>query len=68
LIGVGGVDGPEAAIAKLDAGATLVQVYSALVFDGPELIVRIKYGLLARFKTTAPQGEADANARRTNRG
>jgi dihydroorotate dehydrogenase len=48
LIGVGGVDGPEAALAKLAAGATLVQLYSALVFDGPELIARIKRGLLAR--------------------
>jgi dihydroorotate dehydrogenase len=48
LIGVGGVDGPEAAVAKLEAGATLVQLYSALVFDGPELIARIKRGLLAR--------------------
>jgi dihydroorotate dehydrogenase len=48
LIGVGGIDGPDAAVAKLDAGATLVQLYSALVFDGPELIARIKRGLLAR--------------------
>jgi dihydroorotate dehydrogenase len=48
LVGVGGVDGPGAAIAKLEAGATLVQLYSALVFDGPELIARIKRGLLAR--------------------
>jgi dihydroorotate dehydrogenase len=49
LIGVGGVDGPEATLAKLEAGASLVQLYSALVFDGPELIARIKRGLLARF-------------------
>jgi dihydroorotate dehydrogenase len=48
LIGVGGIDGPQAALAKLDAGATLVQLYSALVFDGPELITRIKRGLSAR--------------------
>lgn len=54
LIGVGGIDGPEAALAKLDAGATLVQLYSALVLDGPELIARIKRGLLARSKTTPP--------------
>jgi len=46
LIGVGGIDGPEAALAKLQAGATLVQLYSALVFDGPELIARIKRGLV----------------------
>jgi dihydroorotate dehydrogenase len=49
LIGVGGIDGPQAALAKLDAGATLVQLYSALVFDGPELITRIKRGLSARY-------------------
>jgi len=46
------VDKGKAALAKLDAGATLVQLYSALVFDGPELIARIKRGLLARSKTT----------------
>jgi dihydroorotate dehydrogenase len=50
LIGVGGIDGPEAALAKLDAGATLVQLYSALVFEGPELIARIKRGLLASLR------------------
>jgi dihydroorotate dehydrogenase len=49
LIGVGGVDGPEAALEKLEAGASLAQLYSALVFDGPELIARIKSGLVARF-------------------
>jgi dihydroorotate dehydrogenase len=37
----------------LDAGATLVQVYSALVFDGPELIARIKNGLIARLEREA---------------
>lgn len=55
LIGVGGVDGPEAAFAKFEAGATLIQLYSALVFEGPGLVGRIKRGLaerLAREKTT----------------
>lgn len=46
LIGVGGVDGPEAAFAKIRAGASLVQLYSALVYDGPGLVGRIKQGLL----------------------
>jgi dihydroorotate dehydrogenase len=50
LIGVGGIDGPEAALAKLQAGAILVQLYSALVFDGPELIARIKRGLLGSLR------------------
>jgi dihydroorotate dehydrogenase len=48
LIGVGGIDGPEAAFAKLEAGASLLQLYSALVFEGPGLVQRIKAGLAAR--------------------
>lgn len=47
LIGVGGIDGPDAAWRKIEAGATLVQVYSAMVFEGPGLIGRILKGLSA---------------------
>ena len=46
LIGVGGVDSADKALAKIEAGATLVQLYSALVYDGPDLVTRIKRGLL----------------------
>lgn len=38
LIGVGGIDSPEAAQEKLMAGADLLQVYSGLVFQGPGLV------------------------------
>jgi dihydroorotate dehydrogenase len=48
LIGVGGIDSPEAAFAKIEAGAMLIQLYSALVYEGPGLIGRIKDGLVAR--------------------
>lgn len=41
IIGVGGIDGAEAAIEKLEAGADLVQVYTGLVYEGPALISRI---------------------------
>jgi dihydroorotate dehydrogenase len=41
LIGVGGIDSPAAAQAKLEAGATLVQLYTALVYHGPGLVSRI---------------------------
>ncbi len=41
LIGVGGVDSGEAAFAKILAGATLVQVYSGLIYEGLSLIARI---------------------------
>ncbi len=45
LIGVGGVGGAEEAYAKIRAGASLVQLYTALVFDGPALVGLIKRGL-----------------------
>ncbi len=45
LIGVGGVDGPETALAKIKAGANAVQLYTALVYRGPGLIRRIRDGL-----------------------
>ena len=45
LIGVGGVASAEDAYAKIRAGASLVQLYTALVFDGPGLLGRIKTGV-----------------------
>lgn len=42
LIGIGGIDSPEAALAKIQAGATLIQLYTGLVYEGPGLIDRIK--------------------------
>ena len=50
LVGVGGVDSAEAAWTKILAGASLVQLYSALVYDGPGLVGRIKAGLLTRMQ------------------
>ncbi|MBE7199500.1 MAG: quinone-dependent dihydroorotate dehydrogenase [Parafilimonas terrae] len=46
LVGVGGIDSAEAAWTKILAGASLVQLYSALVYEGPGLVARIKAGLL----------------------
>lgn len=42
LIGVGGIDSGQAAIAKIRAGASLIELYSALVFHGLGLIATIK--------------------------
>jgi dihydroorotate dehydrogenase len=50
LIGVGGVDSAEAAWTKIRAGASLVQLYSALVYQGPGLVGAIKRGLLDRLQ------------------
>lgn len=50
LIGVGGVNSAEAAISKVEAGATLIQLYSALTYSGIGLIDDIKVGLLQYLK------------------
>jgi dihydroorotate dehydrogenase len=50
LIGVGGVESGLTALAKIKAGASVVQLYSALVYEGPGLAARLLYdldGLLA---------------------
>jgi dihydroorotate dehydrogenase len=41
LVGVGGISSGDDAYAKIRAGATLVQLYTALVYQGPALITRI---------------------------
>lgn len=45
LVGVGGVASGADAYAKIRAGASLVQLYSALTYEGPALIARIKRDL-----------------------
>ena len=38
LIGVGGIDNSQVAREKLQAGASLLQVYTGLIYKGPDLI------------------------------
>ena len=45
VIGVGGIASADDAAAMLAAGARAVQVYSALVFQGPALVGEIRQGL-----------------------
>ena len=47
IIGVGGVDSVEAAREKLEAGASLVQIYSGMIYEGPGLPAKIVAGLPA---------------------
>jgi dihydroorotate dehydrogenase len=47
IIGVGGIHSPETAAEKIRAGADLVQLYSAMVYEGPGLPARIVKGLSA---------------------
>lgn len=48
IIGVGGIQSAEDAIEKLDAGASLVQVYTGFIYEGPSLIKQINKALLKR--------------------
>lgn len=48
IIGVGGIHSPEDALAKLGAGADLVQVYTGFVYEGPKLIKRINQAIVQR--------------------
>ncbi len=50
LVGVGGIQSGADAYRKIRAGASLVQLYSALVFNGPSLICKIKIELAAALK------------------
>lgn len=47
LIGVGGIASGADAYAKIRAGASLLQLYTALIYQGPSLVQTIKRDLLA---------------------
>lgn len=48
IIGVGGIHTAKDAIEKLDAGASLIQLYTGFIYEGPELINDINKELLKR--------------------
>ena len=58
LVGVGGIDSSETALTKIAAGASLIQLYTGLVFEGLGLIERIKQALLKAIE----QAKADSLA------
>ncbi len=60
IVGVGGISSAGEAYAKIRAGASLVQLYSALVYEGPGLVERIKRGLAAALKKDGYTSVADA--------
>jgi dihydroorotate dehydrogenase len=60
LIGVGGIADATDAYAKIRAGASLVQLYSALVFTGPRLVNEIKKGLIGLLSADGFMSVADA--------
>lgn len=53
IIGVGGIHSPEDALEKFRAGATLIEVYTGFIYEGPALLKRIKKVLIKEyFKST----------------
>jgi dihydroorotate dehydrogenase len=60
IVGCGGVASGADAYAKIRAGASLVQLYSALVFHGPGLVGRIKSELAALLRRDGFSSVADA--------
>ncbi|MBK0369042.1 quinone-dependent dihydroorotate dehydrogenase [Flavobacterium agrisoli] len=48
IIGVGGIHSAEDALEKLDAGASLVQLYTGFIYEGPALIKKINKKILER--------------------
>ena len=50
IIGVGGIHSAEDAIEKLNAGASLVQVYTGFIYEGPGLVKKINKGILRKLE------------------
>jgi dihydroorotate dehydrogenase len=60
LVGVGGIEDATTAYAKIRAGATAVQLYSAMVYKGPGLVTEINRGLAERLKADGFSGVGEA--------
>ncbi len=67
IIGVGGIFSADHAWEKIAAGATLVQVYTGLVFEGPGLIKKIVQGLAERMKSEGVRNLKEIVGSETNR-
>ena len=63
LIGVGGVDDAASALAKIEAGADLVQLYTGMIYQGPQIAKRICRGLSAILDETGAASIADFRSR-----
>ena len=60
VVGVGGVDSAEAAYRKIRAGASVVQLYTALVYHGPSVARDVNRGLLTLLERDSFDSVADA--------
>jgi dihydroorotate dehydrogenase len=63
IIGVGGISSAEDAYERIRAGASLVQVYTSLIYEGPGIFRRINRGLLRLLERDSLASIADAIGR-----
>lgn len=66
IIGVGGIHSPQSALQKFEAGANAIQLYSALVFGGLDLLDRIKRGLTAAVRAEGKHNVSELVGRKTD--
>ena len=59
LVSVGGVEGPDDALARIRAGATLVQAYTGFVYGGPRWPAAVNRGLSERVRSVGAQSVQD---------
>ena len=52
IIGVGGIHSAQDAIEKLEAGASLIQLYTGFIYEGPKLVKDINLEILKRKSQT----------------
>ena len=60
LVGVGGISNADDAWARIKAGASLVQLYSAMIYEGPWLGAKIARGLITKMKAEGFTSIAEA--------
>ena len=60
IIGVGGIFSADDAWEKITAGASLVQIYTGLVFEGPRITKKIVAGLIQQMKTEGAKNLQEA--------
>ncbi|KKZ11957.1 MAG: dihydroorotate dehydrogenase [Candidatus Synechococcus spongiarum SP3] len=59
LVGVGGIDSPQAAWERLAAGASLLQLYTGWIYQGPQLVPAVLEGLLKQLDAHSLNAVAD---------